>query len=226
MLTTKTTTLITYVAHFFRQTRSRIITLTIVSIVLLFWKKQYKFAISVLLFLFLIAFLFQTYAKSNFFLHPYLSAKNDITKVEGTWRGRIRQIKIDLEEFRKHPLIGSGSSVLRSNTEIYKGKDIHEIEHLMNLAYSDDLGYTHWIKHFGLIGVLIIILYFWSLFRKGLYVLKKCDEDSKKAATFSVLYLLFTCISFVTLNHFEIHHLIILNCLNAAIIVRSEYFLE
>lgn len=217
---------ILYGAHVFRQARMSLITLSFVTIVLLISQRKYGLMLAGVILIVSTSSILGYLLEENLLTYPFVSAKEDILESEGTWKPRLSQIKVDLEEFKKHYIIGGGAGVLRSHQDALTPTTWNKAVEILNLSYQHDLGYTHWLKNFGSIGLLMLMFYFLSLFYMGYRSLRlSADYEYEILPYFASSYLLFVLISFITLNHFAVTKHSIFNSLNAAIMVRCYHYL-
>ncbi len=117
-----------------------------------------------------------------------------------------------------HPFIGSGTSTLWTTKEARLSKE----EWL--LGYKADLGYSHWAKAYGLIGIGWLILFFGILSTKALHASKIHRNTNSDISNFCISFLGFILVTFVTLNHLMFPPGIVTVCLTAAIILRMSEF--
>ncbi len=142
--------------HFFSQGRGITIGVMMAAILMLFLTRQYR-----LLFkggvVFLVAILVVgTFMEKNIITNVFVSSTEDVQSGSGTWEARLEQIKFSWEKFKEHPLVGNGSVALRIST--FKG-DARAAEEAWALAYKSDLGYTKWLKSYGIAGVLWLMAF-------------------------------------------------------------------
>jgi hypothetical protein len=220
------TVFILYGAHVFRQSRGSLITLSIVTIVLLVSRRKYGLMMAGAFLIIFSSVALSYFLEENLITNPFVSAKEDILESEGSWEKRLRQIKVDLEEFKKHYIIGGGAGVLRSQTDAGNAMRSKTAIEMLNLSYQHDLGYTHWLKNFGSFGLFMLIFYFSTMFIMNYRSFRlSIGYDYKILLYFTLSYLLFIIISFITLNHFGVAKHSIFNSLNAALIVRCYNYL-
>jgi hypothetical protein len=147
----------------------------------------------------------------------FTSSVEEVSEETGTWETRLEKIKIDFEEFLKHPVIGGGLLALRDTPSMRRSPIKWN---LVKRSRMEDLGYTHWLKAFGVIGMIWLLLFFYFLWSGGRKILHGSDDIGRSIARFSLSYIGFVFISFVTLNHFMFSQRIFFVCLVSAIIVR------
>ena len=125
-------------------------------------------------------------------------------------------MRADMEEFKRHPIIGSGAAAVRYPTA-QGGSRLQYAK--AGLTTKWDLGYTSWLSFYGLVGMTWLFLFLYFQFSMARRVLKGGGEEEKVLARFTLSVLLYEVLSFVTLPHFIAPESVILACLNAAIIV-------
>ncbi|NWH03707.1 O-antigen ligase family protein [Desulfobacter latus] len=188
---------------FFHQSRGQIIGLMAATLVIFLIARKIKlfvvfFSIGILA----AVILNLTMKEENLIMTTFSSSITDVREGSGTWEGRLHQMDTDFEEFKEHPLIGSGLVTVR----ISKFETTNKIEYLKMAAKArkEDLGYTHWIKMFGIAGIIwLAMLYFFSF--KYCYRLIKTEKKNVSPLVFFCTgYLIFVVVSGVTLNHFMI----------------------
>ena len=203
--------------HIFRQTRMRLFGLiSIIILQVLSSKKLILIFVTVFLFLVIIAGM-NIFTDDNIFLSLLNRTADDLEHGSGSWKGRLIQLNTDFEEFMRHPLIGSGTSTIRIAETKLLTKRAAE---LRALAAKSDLGYTHWIKAYGLVGMTWLVLFFGNLIIRALRVYKTHDSLHADIANFCFSYLLFIMGTFITLNHLMETPNLVIVCLLAAIIMR------
>jgi O-antigen ligase len=204
-------------AHFFRQTRSRIIAATAVLLFMMLYRKEYKLVLaSVIIGIVLIAAL-QAFLPGNFFYDLYTTSFTDVTESEGTWTGRSIQLEAAWNIFLQNPLFGSGSIALKGDS----GLMVSDTDYNVRLiASKSDLGYAHWLKSYGIVGLIWLFGFLYSVWRYAQRSLHLLGEKDKQIALFIMSYTVFIVISSITLNYFMMPHRIILVCMAAAISVR------
>jgi hypothetical protein len=153
----------------------------------------------------------------------YKSSYDDMSEGEGTWKARLEMMKRDMEFFSMHPVAGSGASAIRLRPALEKSR---KGRILIDLSKMDDLGYTRWIKSFGIVGIVWFGCFFYTLFIRGFKVLSKVDGESRVFAVFCLCYIGYVLISFVTLNHLTFPNRILPLCLVTAILVRLSISID
>jgi hypothetical protein len=202
--------------HIFRQSRMRLVSLLSVLVIRLIRDNRWK---RIFLFMLLsgIVFIgFEAYRGKNLLSNLFESAFADSITGTGTMSPRLKMIEIDLKEFRAHPIIGGGSLALRRPSG---QPTLLQLRH-ESLSYYFDLGYTHWLKFYGLTGMVWLFLFFAYQFISVSKIKKSNrDKDSLLLSKFVQNYLLYILFSFFTLNHFMIPSRILLLTLTASIVV-------
>ncbi len=212
-------------AHVFRQTRMRLFGIVAVIAGMLVLKRKFGYlliaafiSISAII---IVGFIFE----ENIILSLFSSAADNLVHKSGSWQGRAIQLQTDIKHFLEHPLIGSGTSTLRVDLTSGSVSSPSELEQ-WSLAYKDDLGYTHWLKSYGIVGMIWLLSYFYLLWHQGRYLMRKANKNLQVIASFTVSYTAFVIGTFITLNHMMFPYGIVLICLLTAIIVRMKYFVE
>lgn len=212
-------------AHFFEQTKGRILAMVFVILLMFGWKRGMGFGSNLVLMMFVTAAvisgvtLFEK-AANNIMLSPIALTVRDVTEQRGTWGARLEQIEIDWREFLEHPIVGSGLSAVRIKKN---QRNLSKYSVLKAKAQKADLGYTHWLKFFGIVGVVWLIAFFynsWSILR---IAIQDCSGKEQMIALLASSYLGYVAISFITLNHFMFPCRIVLLSLVAAAVVRLRW---
>ncbi len=211
-------------AHFFRQTRSRIIAVSLVIFSYLASSKRFGLLVALSLIVSFGIAVNEMRGGESVVLDAYTSSYESVAEGEGTWLSRVEMMRRDMEFFLKHPIAGSGASAIRLRPALEKSR---EGRILIDLSKMDDLGYTRWIKSFGIVGMIWFGCFFYALIVRGLKVLSSVDDDRRVFAVFCLCYIGYVLISFVTLNHLTFPNRIVPLCLVTAILVRlsnPKYF--
>lgn len=199
----------------FRQTRGRIIAATLVAAWMLVRAKRIKLMLATLLAVGIFGVAIQFILPENLLLESYSSAYSDIKHEEGTWRGRAKQIADSWDTFMEHPYIGSGALFIRRTEDAIVNQDIAAD------AYQSDLGWPHWIKDYGILGMVWIIGLMLVIFVKKRMVLK-VDGDNLLAA-FAWYQWLHLLVGMATIGYFFRTHGITIVCLVLAILARTLF---
>jgi len=202
-------------AHFFQQSRGSIVSLMAVLILLLWLSGEYKKIMAMASVGVLAILLSGIFMEENILLTPFSTTVDDVSEKTGTVGARIIQVEMDFDQFKKHPIIGSGLIAVRSS--VY-GRTTFQREYMAALTRTADLGYTHWIKMYGVIGIIWLLVLYWGIKKSIGKALKLKSEDDKSLALFCTGYMLFIVISAISLNHFLIDERIVLLCLMLAIL--------
>ena len=208
--------------HFIEQTRGRLLALAASVFLALLWRRRFG-----RLWAFLGAYAVAAAAVSvvlpeNPLLSLFTSGVEDIAQQKGGWSesGRVLQLKVAMEEFAEHPILGSGTIALRPTEAPLGGQD------LQLLAKSKDLGLPFWLRNYGMMGVVWLSLFFGVLFKWGLRAVRRGNPRTALLARFAVVYLVAALASGVTLNYFTNPGGILSLCLAAAIITRLRFGAE
>ncbi len=213
-------TLMLLAAIFFRQTRMRIISVTAIISTLLIIKRRWKYLLFFLLVSLVSVGVTGITMKENIMISPFTLAYKNITQKSGTWDARLRQLKIDIKEFKRHPWIGSGVAAIRSATAL-GGTRLQK--RMSPLSYKSDLGYAHWLKLYGIVGMIWLVLYFYFQVIMALRAQKALTGADNTLAVFTLSYLGYLAIALITLNHLMMPEHMIMFILNTAIIVRLHW---
>lgn len=206
-------------AHFFQQTRSRIIAITAVLLAALFFRKRYALLVGAMAGFLAAAGVAQLFMKDNLVIDSFASAAQNLQEGSGTWGARETQIETDIKVFLAHPWLGSGATALRvaSNTD-----DSNSVAVLNAIVTNADLGYTHWLKAYGVAGILWLVAFFVLLWRKARALVRMLPAEYQPLALFCAAYVGYVTISFVTINHLMRPAGIWPLCLVVAAMVRLE----
>ena len=202
-------------AIIFQQSRASILgTLIVVFAILLFYKKYKILFVGTALGVMVIG-LASVVMQENILLQPFSGTAHFVQEEEGTKGGRISQFELDFDEFIKHPFIGSGLVAIRvSELDRLKRGDFAE------RTRTADLGYTHWIKNFGIVGIIWVIAFLYVLLSTGIRLLNNSDGELATLSLFATAYVAFVGITMITLNHLMVKERIIVLCLVAALLTR------
>lgn len=207
--------LITYAAVIFRQTRGRIIALTITVIIILFSQKRYIVLAGLTLVMVSSSALLGLTTGKNILFNQFALAYENYAQETGTWAARMIQIEVDWEIIRNHLFLGSGGLVVRDTEE-------QRVTNEMRWASGGaDLGYMSWLKYFGLSGALWMVSFVTIFYIKLVKLLKEAETDRVMAyyAGYMFTYIL---IAEVTLDSFYRPAGIVLLCMTLALLVNSE----
>ncbi|MES9905894.1 MAG: O-antigen ligase family protein [Sedimenticola sp.] len=204
-------------AHIMRQTRGTILTVFITVVVMLVHEGKVKILIGLGIFIVAISSVISIYEGTNILIEPFTSAYEDISEGGGTWEPRLKQLETDVSVFMEHPVFGGGTYAIRLNTD---GKSLMELRQLTELHQNADLGYTHWIKSYGLVGGIWLICLYVLIGKHVKYVMSSIAKQMKPVALMAAGYSFFVMLSFVTEPHFVWPDKILLICIALAMIVR------
>lgn len=206
--------LLSYAAVVFRQTRGRVIALTITLLIVLVTKKRYKLFMGFACTMLISAVLLSATMEKNIFFTQFGLAYEEFTEKSGNWGARVEQIDVAWEIIKKHPFFGSGGLVIREGA----GKVTNA---MMWAAAGADLGYMNFLKYFGGTGALWMILFILVFFARFFSLVKK-PETHRVMADFSVYMFTYILIAEVTLDSFYRPGGIILLCLALAMLLNSD----
>jgi intracellular septation protein A len=144
----------------FRQTRSRIVSTLAASVYLAMKTKQVT---KMFLYAFLILTViggFIVFYDTDFIADLFVTSYENVSTGTGTWSGRQVTMEIAMQEFKEHMAFGTGSFFLRH-------ADTREEA---VISYHGDLGYHHWLKSYGLMGLawlfLLLLIFLRSMRRR------------------------------------------------------------
>lgn len=146
----------------------------------------------------------------------------DITKSQGTFRGRMAFIKEALAEYQESPFFGTGGSAIRPFKGAYDGIPQLQMQQFYILGKQTDIGILNWVKDFGLVGLAWIITFFVLLARLAIRALKDPAED-RRLALFCAFFIFFVIATSLTLEHLINAENIPPVMFASAILVRMRY---
>lgn len=211
--------LLSYAAVIFRQTRGRIIALTITILLMLIIKKKYKLLVGLTFVVISVSTLFAIIIEQNIFSNQFGLAYKEFTEKSGNWGARVEQIKFAWEVIKQHPLTGSGGLVIRDVP------NERATEEMRWLGAGADLGYINWIKYFGLPGILWM-MFFIAIFFKKLWTLLQKTTTDRVMANFAGFMFTYILIAEVTLDSFYRPSGILLLCVTLAMLLNSRGVME
>lgn len=199
-----------FFALLFRQTRGRIIAAALAAAWIMFVEKRFKMLAGAAAAMLLVGAGLGLMAERNLLLTTFESAYEDVSEGEGTWRGRMITIQNAWETFLEHPVMGSGARFIR------QADSSKVTSEMLEDAYQGDLGYAHWLKNFGLVGVawLLALAYYAG---KQAIRNRRIHPDSEEMK-FGEYQLVHIAISFVTINYLVNPEGIIFVCLALALL--------
>lgn len=203
-------------AHLFRQTRSRLIGVILSYSAMFIIRRKFVHVVGIF-FLALVGTLYLAVTeKESQWMTLLTSSYSDIAEGSGSWRARQVQIKYAMEEFFRNPLIGSGSVALRPE---YADTDLSAIG-VAVLVQKADLGYVHFLKSYGAIGIIWLFAFCVILLLKSHRLFNSRNSQIRLMGLFSLAYIFYVIITAITINHFMHVDGIILLMLLAALLVR------
>jgi len=203
--------------HLVVQSRGPIISISVAYFVMLLLVRNFKLIATSLVIVGVAAGIVTMVSEENFITHPFVSAAQDLDQGSGTWGARMNQIEVDVRAFSQHPWIGSGLIALR--TSRVQGSSTN-IDAASALAANQDLGYTHWLKFYGLVGILWLIAFLvvlWTTIRRIARVRRGYGDP---LVLFIAGYGIFLAVSMITLPQLVVPERIVLTFLLPAILVR------
>lgn len=198
----------------FRQTRGRIIAVSLTIILMLLAKRRYKLLVAGATLL-VVGLVGQSLlGEESILLNTFESAYTDVAHGEGTWHDRMLQMQASWDVFVNNFVTGSGGLVIRQGEGGWAGWG-----DLKDVAFNADLGYWTWLKFFGYPGIVFLIAlvlgFYWNVLRCGNW------GERGHLGRFAAYH--FTCvlISMVTINYLTKPEGITLLCLTWAVLVRA-----
>jgi O-antigen ligase len=207
-------------ALLFRQTRMRIISITVVVWAALLIRRKWKPLVVFFLISMAVFAVMNTAMEKNILTNAFSTAFTDVLDNTGTYPGRYVQMVEDLKEFKRHPWVGSGAGAVRAPTALGGSRLQYTME---VLTAKSDLGYSSWLSSYGLAGAAWLFLFFYVQFSMALKALKRTAGNDNILAHFALSYLIYELVSFITLPHLMHPESIIMDTLVAAVIVRLYY---
>jgi hypothetical protein len=202
--------------HFFRMTRSRLVTLAMVIGWMLFKSGQKLLLATIAALVIMLGVAADLYFNTKILIAPFVSTAEVLKDHKGTQNERMRQMETDFITFQKHPIIGSGSAAIRESKAESTNLSAAEAS---KIARKQDLGYTHWLKAYGVIGIIWLISFYILMWVRMIGCMKRSDNEKSPVPIFMLGYFYFIVISFVTLNHFMLNFRIVFICAIAAMAV-------
>ncbi|WP_132971989.1 O-antigen ligase family protein [Thiogranum longum] len=206
--------MIVYGAIIFRQTRGRIIAVTLTLVLMLIAKRRFKLLAGGAVLLVLGLGIQMLVGSESILLNTFESAYSDVAQGEGTWSTRMKQIQSSWNVFMDNFMTGSGGLVIRQQEGGWAGWG-----DLLTVAFNADLGYWTWLKFFGYPGIVFLLALVLVFYRYALL----CGSHGERAYIGQFAAYHFTCIliSMVTINYLTHPAGIVLLCLTMAIVVRA-----
>lgn len=198
----------------FRQTRGRIIAATLVAGWMLIRARRIKILAASFVSVCLIAITLQFILPENVLITSFTSVYSDVSDTEGTWRGRTQQIETSIDTFMEHPLLGSGAVLIRNTDVVLTGEVLAQ-------AYQSDLGWPHWLKNYGLLGVVWMAGLVITLYVKKQRVIKNDGDDI--IAIFAWYQWLHFLVGMITIGYFFRAHGIAVISLILAIMTQTLF---
>lgn len=206
--------LLAYSAVIFRQTRGRVVALTITVFLMLFIRKKYKLLVGLTFVVISFSALFNITIGQNILYNQFGSAYKEYTEKSGNWGARVEQAEFAWKIIKQHPLTGSGGLVIRD------APGERPTEEMRWLAAGADLGYMNWIKYFGLPGILWM-MFFIAIFFKKLRAILQNPLTDRVMVNFAGYMFIYILIAEVTLDSFYRPTGILLLCVTLAMLLNS-----
>ncbi len=203
-----------FAAHFFRQTRSRLVAITLVWVALLLVHRRFGLLVLLAGVFSVAALVAEMTLEENLMVGLFTSTAEDIGEVEGTWNARLQQLEVVWHEFQDHPILGSGATILR----ITEGTEGTANRAANALAHKADLGYPSMLKAYGLVGVLWLVGFLSVMGVRAYRAWQSGNALERCLALFCLAYLLFVGISGLTINHFMFSEGILMLCIVGALV--------
>ncbi|MEH6591229.1 MAG: hypothetical protein V7746_13305 [Halioglobus sp.] len=205
--------LLLFSAILFRQTRGRIVTHAATAGWMMIREKKFLlFGLSGGAVLFL-GMAFTLVGGQDLVTSSVGSVVEEVSSGEGTWGARLVTLQTSLEIFREHPLIGGGTHLIRQSVGFASSG-------MLQAAYQGDLGYPHWLKNYGLLGVIWLI----AIMAMTFSALKKRiqSEPSNALTLFSRYQFVQIIIGGMTINYWLTKEGVLLVCLVLALATRQS----
>lgn len=213
--------LLLFTGMLFHQSRGPIIGILFTALVIFLFTRSYKKLMAGIIVGMISGSILILVTQQNLFMNAYSSTIHEVSEGSGTWGARLEQMKIDFEEFRKHPVIGSGLIAIRVSkygTTVAQKTEMNERTRLA------DLGYTHWIKLYGLAGAVWIVVFLYLLWTRAIAAFRRLEGRAGVLSLFVLAYTAFISLTGITLEHFLIEIRILPVCLVTAILVLLEKY--
>ena len=210
-------------AHIFRQSRMRLLSVLFVFLLLSVHRAKSKKMLQTAVVIIASASIIFFVLGQNLLKNQITMTYEEIKEKKGTWGGRVLFMKTVFNELMKSPILGTGASAIRANPEAYKNLSKNKLQLFHVLGKQTDLGYLNWLKNFGLVGLIWLIMFFVTLLRYGLRVIKYFKDENESLALFGLFYSIFIFVSFLTINHLGMSDGIFHLCFTAAVLVHLDF---
>ncbi|ADE16363.1 hypothetical protein Nhal_3320 [Nitrosococcus halophilus Nc 4] len=207
--------LIIFSGILFRQSRIFILGVTVTLVLILIARRHFKVLVGFGLFSLILIILLEFTTDQNLLLNVFYTAYIDIAQEEGTWEGRLQQIRASFDIVLENFWTGSGGLVIR-------GSHIPgwaSLGSLLDVALNTDLGYWTWVKFFGFPGIVLITiliigfyLYAWKIKNLG---------GDPQIINFAWYYFTYVLLIMVTIGTLTITRGIVLLCIIWASLVNA-----
>jgi hypothetical protein len=213
--------LILVAGHFFNQSRGPIFGVLAAILVIVVLKRRFAELRYMVLAAMLAGMVLAVVMPQNILLTPFTTAVEDVSTGTGSIKGRLVQLEHDVQEFMEHPWIGSGLVAIRSSKYGGIGVDMGE---MALSTRKHDLGYAHWMKMYGLAGIVWLAIVMYLIGSRSYRVFRNSSGLRNTLALFAFAFFSFIAITGITLNHFLVPDRIIIFMLLAAVVARTEKF--
>jgi len=207
--------------HFFYQSRGPIFGVLTSILVIVILRKRFAELRYMILAALAASVVLTIALPQNLLITPFTGTVEDVSEVSGTVYGRMLQLEDDVKEFMDHPWIGSGLIAIRPSE--YKGAGVDSQEIAMKTR-KVDLGYTHWIKMYGLVGIIWLTIVMYLIGRQSYLLFRRTRGLQNTLALFAFSQFSFSAVTGVTIGHFLVPEQIVMFTLMAAIVVRLQKF--
>ena len=92
---------------------------------------------------------------------------------------------------------------------------------LKAVARRVDMGYTHWLKHYGIVGMTWLFLFYAAIYSHYRRAKRLKIIESADILAFAQYFFVYLVVSFLTLNNLMRTHSILTVCLLCALLVRA-----
>ncbi|QBQ54392.1 hypothetical protein [Nitrosococcus wardiae] len=198
----------------FRQTRSYILGVTIIIIIMLAARRHFKILFGFGFFLLAFSLSLELTTGQSLLLNAFRTAFVDFAEGEGTWGARLQQIRTTSDIVLENFWTGSGGLVVRGS-----GDGWASLGSLLDVALNTDLGYWTWIKFFGFPGIVLMIILIMGFYLYAISIKNKGGDT--KIVQFTWYYFTYVLLIMVTAGALTSISGIILLCVAWASLVNA-----
>lgn len=209
-----------FVGVLMRQSRARIIALVAVLGLMAYRRRKYGLIVFAGFLLLIAVLVPATGTNQNILIQAFETAYSDLSEGEGTWSAREKQIQIAKQVLRETFWFGSGAVALRGISDTTDWDEVN----VKTIVYSADLGYWTWLKYYGFMGIVLLLLmvygFIWYAFKRH----RKSDWEL--LVELAVYHWLCVWVSLITLPYLTRPSGIIMICLSWALMVNGTISTE